>query len=199
MGSGNSNLDIGFFHEANQLKVIIPTGKDLSANIFPIIIFSVGCLIGGPDFMDEFNNGNSLIGKVYLALFTLIWFTFGISSIYNFFWKLLGKEVIILNRNGITLQKNIVGFGRKKAYTANAIQNLRVENLKDPDGWGKNHKIFRTGMREGKLQFDYDEKTIHFGKDTNLSQAWEIWFSMKETTYLNERHFAKERPLPWNE
>jgi hypothetical protein len=68
-----------------------------------------------------------------------------------------GKERIILSRRNVTFINTLFGIGiRKKRYEIPKIKNLR--NLSQR-------------VRKGRLAFDYDGKTIQFGKHINEVEA----------------------------
>lgn len=111
-------------------------------------------------------------GGIMLA-FLLIWFIFwtrgGISAFRVLLTMLAGSEVIGVNSAGITLSRQIFGFGFPKVFASEKITSLRLANKED-----RRYRTRSLGRGGGALAFDHNYDTVTFGEGLKRDGAEEI-------------------------
>lgn len=102
-----------------------------------------------------------------MELFLLVWFVLwtvgGGYVIYGVLWQLFGRERVLLDYTQLHLRQEILGRGRTRTYTLAQIRNLRVEP--PPRDRGNNM------IPRGTLCFDYDQRTVCFGRGLDPEEA----------------------------
>ena len=115
---------------------------------------------------------------LYLMFTVLVIFVLG--SVLVTLWLLFGKEVIHVEKGILKIKKSLFGIGNQKAYEINKIKNMRIEIQKEMES--KNRE-------NGKIKFDYDNKTIRFASDVDDVEAEKILDALKNNIYFNKENF----------
>jgi len=116
----------------------------------------------------------NLPGGVMTAVILLLWL-FGCLlaaavALYAILWMTIGREIVTLDADTLTLRRDLKGFGNNQTYKARHMENLRVT----PDRF--NLYEFATSMRPfgiggGKIIFDYLTQTGQFGAGISTDEA----------------------------
>lgn len=78
-------------------------------------------------------------------------------------WGIFGKLNILIERDKLIVKKEVLGFGIKKTYHKNKIENLRQEKDVESDtGWGFQGMRF-WDTNDFMLVFDYGKKEVYIG------------------------------------
>jgi hypothetical protein len=151
----------------NELQIRIPTKKNW------FIILFIGAWLGGW-FLGECTVISILTGisginagpaNFFLFFWLCGWSVGGFFAIKTFIWLIKGVEIIIVDKEKITLNKKGLLFNKPKIYDRNEIKNLRVssnENDNSSNFWNTNRKNNLLATNEGIIRFDYGLKTIKF-------------------------------------
>ena len=114
-------------------------------------------------------------GGCFILIWLLFWTVGGGFMLYGFLWQLVGREVVTVSYEGITTQRAVFRFGRKKEYLAAHIKDLRVSPWSLPTSmFGWNRMGYMWGMSGGMLAFDYGAQTFRFGAGVDEAEAKQI-------------------------
>jgi hypothetical protein len=173
----------------SALTIQIPSRK----NWF-IIIF-LGVWLGGWVMGESFALGSLFLSDVPLFAngFILVWLTAwtigGFFAITIFFWQLVGKEVIAIDNQILTISKYIFHFHRGKNYDIKYINNLEINSQTMNYMFGANYANNFFGMTGGSLKFDYGMKTIKFAGSIDEAEARMILENFKQNPNFSEKNF----------
>ena|SRR5690349_12111101 len=67
-----------------------------------------------------------MILLIPLTLGMLVWVFQGVVATYTFFWEIAGKDIIVIGKNILTIQKTIFGIGRRREYERDRIINITL-------------------------------------------------------------------------
>ncbi|MGJ1239477.1 hypothetical protein ACLCDV_10450 [Sphingobacterium sp. Lzh-3] len=180
---------------SNGYHITIPAKKHVSVMLFLalwVAAWFVGLNWAGSSLLEFFlNNRNSGFG--FNCLFTMIWLIFwitgGLFVIKTLLWFLIGKEVIVIDREQISIaRKNDILF-RNKIFDLREVKNFHVEE--EPFEFvfwtrGNDLKLFKN---RGTIRFEYGFKTIRFAADMDQAEANHILEKLKFSGYLNSFNF----------
>ena len=82
--------------------------------------------------------------------------------LYAILWNLVGKEIIIINKEKIVVKQVIFGVGFRQTYQLSLVSNLRA-SLTDPAMFTLEQSMQRWGFAGGSVAFDYKERICRFG------------------------------------
>ena len=149
------------------LVINIPSTKNL------ILILFLGFWLCGWFFAEfsairQLETGKAAAG---ISLFMVVWLggwtVGGAAAIYFWLWNAAGHEIISLTPTGLTVRRDILGFGRSKEYDLPSIKNLRiVPTLVIP-----NFNYAAQSFPGGTIAFDYGAKTFRFGGGLDEAEA----------------------------
>lgn len=110
---------------------------------------------------------------------TIIWTLTGFFGLYYLAWVLLGKEVITVTSQSISINRFIDGFaipfGFPKEYSAKQIKDLRISSwMSDPVQNLSVRWVRFWRMGGGFIAFGYGEQTIRCGDGINETEAKQI-------------------------
>ncbi len=104
--------------------------------------------------------------KLIVIIFLVFWFYYAFKVGKSLFWILWGKELIKIEKDGLTIKRSIKGYGKSTTYFLENIQKIRVTQPKENSFqavW-ENSPWVQQGER---IEFDYISKTIRFAKKLN--------------------------------
>jgi hypothetical protein len=115
-----------------------------------------------------------LSGSIAALFFILLWFLgwllAGAVALYALLWMTLGREIVTLAGDTLTLRRDLKGHGTNQTYKARHIENLRV--TPDPFSFYEFATSLRPfGLGGGKLIFDYLTLVGQFGAGISLDEA----------------------------
>ena len=96
-----------------------------------------------------------------LIYWFFVWGSGGLFFLHVLYWQLWGKEIIIVTRKSIEIKKRTLFRIKKKEYVINKIKNLGISSSISSLMGINYFKIF-TGLFEGIISFNYEDKIIHF-------------------------------------
>ncbi len=175
------------------LSIEIPSRK----NGF-VIIFMIAWL-GGWAVGEYFavttilHSDTPLFAHVFILFWLLGWTAGGAFVVYTILWQLMGREIITVEWNKMTIEKSVFGIGRKRIYEIRSIKNLDINPIQEKRIWRTNNNRNGYAMKSGKIQFDYGMKTIKFANDVDAAEAKMILEKLKANTNFNDENFALEK------
>jgi hypothetical protein len=101
--------------------------------------------------------------KIIVFVFLVFWAYYAIKVGRALAWILWGKELIKINKDGLTIKKSVKGYGKSTNYFLENIQKIRTVQPKENSlqaVW-ENSPWVQQGER---IEFDYISKTIRFAK-----------------------------------
>jgi len=106
----------------------------------------------------------------FILLWLLGWLLAGAVALYALLWMTLGREIVTLTGDTLTLRRDLKGYGSKLTYKARHIENLRVTS--DPFSLYEFATSLRPfGLGGGKLIFDYLTLVGQFGAGLSSDEA----------------------------
>jgi hypothetical protein len=104
--------------------------------------------------------------KLIVVIFLIFWFYYAFKVGKSLAWLLWGKELIKINKEGLSYKKSIKGYGKSHLYFLENIQKIKIQQPKENSFqaiW-ENSPWIQNGER---IEFEYISKTIRFGKKLN--------------------------------
>lgn len=153
------------------LEIVIPS----KANVF-VIAFGTAWLggwsIGESHALRTLFGGGVSRGFDLFLLFWLVGWTLGGGAIaYWILWMAVGKEVVRITHEGLSLTREVLGMGRTREYDVEHVKALRVA----PDRTDANMQFFRgLDSSGGLIAFDYGAKTVRFASSIDEAEAARI-------------------------
>lgn len=106
----------------------------------------------------------------FLAIWLLMWTLGSVVALYIWLWNLTGREIVVVDGRDLVLKRDLLGFGRERAYDLAHVANLRVSSVPsiylDPKAG-----LHLWGIGGGLLAFDYGAKTYRFGNSIDEAEA----------------------------
>ena len=152
------------------LQITIPTKK----NWFLILFMGFwlgGWLFGGVSAPAAIiSEGIPSAAAMFIIFWLGGWIVGGCLVAYVWLWSLVGKEVIIVGNQHLTIKRDVLGFGRVKRYESSSISNVRLspEHL---TMWDVRSNLRFWGIGGGNAAFDYGSSTIRIGNGVDESEA----------------------------
>lgn len=107
----------------------------------------------------------------------------GVFAFSTLFWNLAGKEIIILSRDVLKVERKVFGIGSNHEYLLTKINNLRaLEGEKASTSSSENP----WQSDEGTIAFDYGIKTIKFAQSIDTAEAEYIVEKIKAKLMSNK-------------
>lgn len=128
---------------------------------------------------------------VIIFLFLLIFIGFTSLVIFDFAWKVAGKEIVDVGANKITFVRQIWRWRESNGFEINQATNLRLEKQKT--SWFPPIKaVLKIAGRDNHLALDCQGKTFRFGRDLSQTEAEQILAliqsKLSPSTSLNVLH-----------
>jgi hypothetical protein len=180
-----------------------PTGYHITIPAkkhWPVIIFLslwlVGWLMGFNFVTSSFGNDiddiiNGRLG--FNSLFTMVWLIFwgigGVFVIKTLIWYFIGKEIIMVDHDQISVARKNDIFSRQKIYDLQEAKRFHVEEEHfEFVFWGRSNDlgVFRN---RGSIRFEYGLKTIKFANDMDEAEAKHILETLRLSGYLTAANF----------
>lgn len=101
-------------------------------------------------------------GGLFMLIWLIGWTVGGGFAIYIFLWQLVGRERIVINKEGLTIARELWKWSRAKSYLKKHLLNLRVSpEVFNMNSWKGGLQFW--GIGSGVVAFDYGAKTVRFG------------------------------------
>ena len=160
----NRQANYSIEHCGEDLSILIKARLDTFGFLF-VTIWLIGWLLGELGSLRAFAAGN----KDALR-FLLVWTPAGIAALFVWVWMIFARELVRINKSTLSICREAGRFKRIRNYEVGRIRVLR--------------QAFRTG-RAGPLglcgiEFDYDGKTVGFGRGLGERQSEEILKAVAE-------------------
>jgi hypothetical protein len=141
-----------------ELRISIPSaGKPVFSSI--LLVWLVLAVMFTYDLFTHVRTPADLVFALCVAAVLLFWGTGALITLFDSVW---GRDVVVVNPDGLTLRHEIRGMGRDRTYAFSEIGNLRVAPpLPDVVTVIAPLGMFRKG--NGRIAFDYGDATIRFG------------------------------------
>ena len=129
-------------------------------------------LFGKPDLPGASGVAISGIGLFLLAWFA-VWTMGGVLAISTFFWQIVGREVIEVRYDSISVRRQMFGLGlARRQYLAESIRELRVSL--PPYSRNRQRLTIPWSVDGGWIAFDYGAKTVRFAGEVDEAEAKQI-------------------------
>lgn len=177
----------------NGLTIEIPSKRHWFVIIF-MMIWLGGWLMGELFALKMILTPNfPIFANIFILVWLIGWTIGGAFVIYNILWQLIGREIILVEHNLLTIEKSVKGVGRKRQYEIASIQNMDINPVADRSTWNKGKQSPSPfGTNTGKIKFDYGMKTIKFASEIDEAEARKIIQKFKDSTYFEKENFGRQ-------
>jgi len=117
----------------------------------------------------------------FSTIWMIGWTIGGLSAIFFLIWGLLGKEIILIDYEYLTIERSILGVGLKRRLEIAEIQNIRYEFVDTNLSFERSNGIYTIGMGIGPIRIDYGLKTYSFGLAVDEAEAKYLIELIKKT------------------
>ncbi|MFZ2538637.1 MAG: hypothetical protein WAX04_07030, partial [Oscillospiraceae bacterium] len=143
------------------LRITIPTKKNWFSIIF-LPIWLVGWLVGEVMISGQLLANEAGTPDLFLIVWLIGWTAGGAFAILAFLWQLVGKQVITLSSNILSVQNKILNMGILKNYDCSLIKNLKTLTLHRNSVFSYSGSMEFWGFGKGNIAFEYGMKMIRF-------------------------------------
>lgn len=172
---------------SGKLKITIPVQKQWGRIIWfslcfvinTILLINIGKLFGSLLLFSSGENGlgiNSTYPLTVAAMGLLPIVIFSITEIlviYALFWRLFGAEIVTIDKEKLTLTREILSWQRTKTYLLNSVATVRIAQA--TDNWISTFSGFQKLLGlTGTISFDYGAKAYLFGNELDQAEARQI-------------------------
>jgi hypothetical protein len=161
------------------LVIEIPSKKNIFLILFVaawLVAWAVGEVMV-PSNMFHGDNPWSVL--LFVGAWLVAWTVGGCFVIYIWLWNVAGKEKIVASDMGLSIKRELFGFGREKEYEISSISNLRVSPQPyNPFNFSSGLQAY--GIGGGIIAFDYGARTYRFGSSLDEAEANQIISSIKQ-------------------
>jgi hypothetical protein len=107
---------------------------------------------------------------IYLAIFTGFWTYFEYFSVKTLLWNLYGKELLMIDTEGMLVKRSILSYGKAQRYFFEGIKKMRYEK---PDNTSLSQYLNTAywSLGEDAIYLEYQEKKKSFGRRINEKEA----------------------------
>lgn len=99
---------------------------------------------------------------LFLLFWLVLWIVGGVFVIGVVLWAYLGRERVTIGGDSLTVQRLILGRGRKEVYHRAEVNDLRFQDSRT-DFFGSRTRWSMLGLGPGKVCFDYRGRVRSFG------------------------------------
>lgn len=159
--------------QPDGLRISIPAPRNLFIAIF-FLFWGIIWTCGGISVIHQtfVENRGGLFELAWLG----IWAIALVFVSYSWLWNLFGVDAVTVRGCEIHLRSSIFGIGRKRAYLASDIHNLRfIPEM----GAGKSH-------RESNIAFDFGAKTIKFAGGIEEAEANQLVILVRSRATISD-------------
>lgn len=125
------------------------------------------------------NLSGGMVTVIFLLGWLLGWLLVGAVVLAGVLWMSIGREIVTLGNDTLTIRREILGRGLNQAFKMRHIEDLRVTS--DPFNLYQFVTSLRPlGIGGGKLLFDYLNLTIQFGAGITIDEAQPICARLRQ-------------------
>jgi len=161
-----------FATTADGYRLTIPTKRYWVFRIFGTL-WLVAWWGSTVAFVASFHAGPQSPPVGLMLLVLLVWIAF--SGLYSYWilWQIAGKEIVTIGNGQMTIKRDVLGFGRTRAYSVAQIRNLRASGLFGSFySWSGMMKLY--GFKGGVVAFENGDTTQRFGVHLEEPEALEV-------------------------
>lgn len=173
-------------HEKSTTIVILPKRvlwKDLILFTWVLSFTFVGFYVIYTLFFGDLNNPDVETAQfdedergkfiIFLAVFLGFWVYFEYLTLKSALWYLFGKELLLLNSDGILVKRSILSYGKAHRYFNENIKKIWYEK---PDTMSINHFFSNAYWALGSdaLFIEHKEKKKSFGRRLDEKEAKQL-------------------------
>lgn len=148
--------------------LVNPSRTDFALAVF-LGVWVTGWSFGGLAIRTFFRDPDPL-----LALFILAWVPFEVVGVTALAYNLAGRETVTYSGESLRIRVGVGFVGRSWEYRLADVKNLRVSRRRFlPQGRRRGRKGLLSDF-DTALAFDYQGKTVVFGRGLDESEASEI-------------------------
>jgi hypothetical protein len=104
--------------------------------------------------------------KIYLGVFVGFWIYFEYKVVKGLLWLTMGKELIKISKDALSVKNSILSYGRSNSYFFENIKGMGlVEHEKLSFGFDYENAFWRKGT--DSIIFDHRAKTVSFARKLN--------------------------------
>ena len=104
--------------------------------------------------------------KIYVGVFVGFWIYFEYKVVKGLMWLTLGKELISITTDSLTIKNSILSYGKSHSYFFENIKGMGlVEHQKLSFGFDYENAFWRKGT--DSIIFEHRTKSISFGRKLN--------------------------------
>jgi hypothetical protein len=108
-------------------------------------------------------------------------------------WNTFGSEVVWVTSRTLSVKRDLFGFGRTTAFSAESICNMRAVGVFGrPPVWSYNFALY--GFGPGVVAFEQDRRTRRFGMQLEEGEARQLVERLRQhlplKAFLDDRHEA---------
>lgn len=171
---------VTFYHREDGFRVEIESPK-----LVYIIAFA-------PAFLVMWALGVLMVGFGLLSgrasPFTLVWLlgwgVGGFSALYVLLWTLVGKEVVELEADVLSIKREVIWRGRARRYSVAGVCDMRVSTHREPFLFSRESNSDFYGFGPGTVTFEYRGHTERFG--IQLEEREAVTLVSRITPFLHQ-------------
>ena len=170
----------------DELYIVIPNRRSwfvIGMLAFWVCAWGVGEVMGSTTFY----RGEVPTGETGLMLAWLgVWTVSGLAALVALQWQVMGKEILTVQGQTLTIQREGGGIGFRKEYDLQQVANLRVEQPKfSPFDVSASFQLW--GIGGGVIAFESGGKPRRFGTGLDEAEAKQVLDALKRRFKLAER------------
>ena len=107
---------------------------------------------------------------IYLSVFTGFWIYFEYMTVKSTLWYLFGKELLLIDNDGLTVKRSILSYGKAHRFFNESIKKIWYEK---PDKTSLNHFMSNAYWSLGTdaIHIELKEKKRTFGRRLDEKEA----------------------------
>ncbi|MNH11271.1 hypothetical protein D3C87_481610 [compost metagenome] len=174
-------------------SIIVPAKKHLPL-ILILSLWLVGWIVSiisfGPTLGDFYGtNGGLSFEGIFIIVWLLFWIAGGLFVMKTLMWYLIGKEIITIDREQITIARQNDILFRQKIYDLQDAKRFHVEEEHFEFSFWNRRNDLGVFRNRGTIRFEYGFKTIKFANDMDQAEANHILETLQSTGYLTATNF----------
>jgi len=137
--------------------ITIPGARRRFLSLF-LLAWLGGWFFGERNAFSELTTG-AAAERGFLTFWLVGWTLGGLAVAYLILWTTFGRERLILRPDSLLLRREILGFGRNRAYDIRYVKDLRVAPA--AGAFDYRHSLQFWGLGGGRIAFDYGARTVY--------------------------------------
>ena len=170
------------------LQITIPASRNVLILLFLsawLVGWAIGEVMVTRELLGDDARGHGP-GDLFLMAWLTIWTVGGAGAVYTWLWSAVGKEIVHLRPDALTVKRDVLGFGRTQEYDLAHVRNLRVSGGVPADAFSWKSGMRTWGSGQGIIAFDYGAKTFRFGGSLDEAEAAQLISDLKQRHSFQE-------------